>query len=197
MLHDQQRLVKRLGRIGWLEFREATLHANLAICHHLYADAQDDHDGGSRVGFGGPYASSLLLSRIIPSAAESLLDLVDGSRAVLASKFSTLTKGNREHTLLALVINQVKTKLWPQQAAVFDKQFIEQVEGLMNDTVATLETAYRKRTNNESPALVDGSNGYPEQGNNIASATVMTPTIEQQATVPDVVPTTLNLFDFA
>ncbi|KAI5302153.1 hypothetical protein KEM56_000978 [Ascosphaera pollenicola] len=153
MLYEQSQLVDAAGRLGLMEVSEVTLQAILTVCHHLYV--RDDDDPRSLAGHGGPFSNSVLLSHIIPSAAESILSLVDTMIGHLGSKTSLLAKGTREYGFASMITVTVKNRLWPQYTTSFEEEASRRFRDIANGLLALSETEVNDQASGSAPVSSD------------------------------------------
>ncbi|KAI5290036.1 hypothetical protein KEM54_002603 [Ascosphaera aggregata] len=150
LLYEQSRILDTMGEVGWIELAESTLQAIMTVCHHLYIE----HDDAPRslAGHGGPFSSSMLLSRIIPSAAESIMNLVSKMIGHFEKKALVTTKGTREYALIGMTGVIVKTRLWPQFAAELEDDYARRFKNCTDCVLASLKADKPDRAT-ESPAI--------------------------------------------
>lgn len=157
MLHEQSQLIDATGQLGLMELTDGTLQAVLTVCHHLYVAV--DENPRKLAGFGGPFSSSVLLSQIIPSAAESIMGLVNTIIDHFATKTTILTKGAREYALIHMIMTTVKSRLWPQCSTLFERQCSEHFQELSSRVLALLDPEQASNTNNDTPTELNETNG--------------------------------------
>ncbi|KAI5289911.1 hypothetical protein KEM52_000626 [Ascosphaera acerosa] len=173
LLYEQNYMMQKLGRVAWAEISENSLHAILTVCHHLYSQ----HDGSPRssAGYGGPYASSTLLTRIIPTAAESIMTLVDVNLSHFAERSLFTTKKGREYVFVGLVTTLVKQRLWPQCATVVEKQWTDEFIRAANRylTALTIDTPEDAKDDPRAAVHAADGAGHPHGHGQAATATCL------------------------
>lgn len=71
-----------------------------------------------------------LLTRTLPGFAESLLSLVDAVLLSLEGRLLLVSKGAKEYFYTSTILAMAKTKLWPDQAAIYRQQVVDRLLAL-------------------------------------------------------------------
>lgn len=116
LLSTQRRLHGMSKQLSLCNLGDWTTQAIATVCHVLYSS------NGECV--------PTLLTRTLPGFAESLLSLVDAVLLSLEGRLLLVSKGAKEYFYTSTILAMAKTKLWPDQAAIYRQQVVDRLLAL-------------------------------------------------------------------
>ncbi|KKK13132.1 hypothetical protein P175DRAFT_0512207 [Aspergillus ochraceoroseus IBT 24754] len=115
MLSTQRRLHERSRSLSLYNLGDWTVQAYCSICQLLHEETV------SR----GAYSTSLI--HTLPGLPESLISLVEVALTCFEARQLLVIKGAKEYFFMSTILALVKSKLWPNQAAVYKQEVVERV----------------------------------------------------------------------
>ncbi|KAK2747292.1 hypothetical protein FQN57_002190 [Myotisia sp. PD_48] len=148
MICQHQQLNDKLGRLAWSLPTDIMFQAAITICHNIYQSNR--------------LPASRMIHQVLPSIAESLVTLVENMLPLIEDKFRILEKGMREHCFLCVIIAMVKTKLWPDSAAVYQKQAVDRISSMCYNMLSRHANVVGQRTNSHRVRNLEPSEAAAE-----------------------------------
>lgn len=132
LLSTQRRLHGMSKQLSLCNLGDWTTQAIATVCHVLYSSDGECGKFFCLCKYRPDLTSTAVptLTRTLPGFAESLLSLVEVVLLSLEGRLLLVSKGAKEYFYTSTILAMAKTKLWPDQAAIYRQQVVDRLLAL-------------------------------------------------------------------